>query len=173
MECICGCGTPVRRDSLDANLQATSIALELLAWDKARTEDKVAREESEQVEALIYRGSQQYRQLLDSIHGEREAAPLAEGESWLGESRRLRHGRQHMTERGLLGVGNRLRLTEEEIEMLDREQPQRSFSGRDRPTGDPEAEVETQMERLLALHADGVLSDQELAAARRRIADDR
>lgn len=162
MECICGCGTQVPRNLVEANLQATAIALELLAWDKARTEGKISAEESETIESLIHRGSLQYGRLIGAIHGERESAPLGEGKAWLGESEALRRDREYMSEKSWLRKGARLRLTEEDIERLDRQQPERSFSGRS-------DDAEAQLSRLTALHAEGVLSDEEFAAAERRL----
>jgi len=164
MECICGCGTQVSRGLVEANLQATAIALELLAWDKARSDGKISAQESETIESLIHRGSLQYGRLLDAVHGERESAPLSEGKAWLNESEALRRDREYMSEKSWLRKGARLRLTEEDIAQLDRKQPERSFSGR---SGDAEAHLE----RLTALHAEGVLSAEEFAAAKRRLLD--
>lgn len=168
MECVCGCGTPIQRRLVDAHLQTTAVALELLAWDKARTEGRIPGEEAEAIDSLIHRGALQYQRLLDAIHGEREAAPLAEGQSWLDESGALRRDRQYMTEKTWIRKGNRLRLTEEEIAMLDRKRPERSFSGR-ASSGGPESDVAGQLERLGSLHAEGVLSDEEFEAAKRRV----
>lgn len=171
MECICGCGTQIERRLVDAQLQATAVALELLAWDKARTEGRIPREEAEAIDSLIHRGALQYQRLLGAIHGERETAPVAEGEAWLQESQALRRDRQHMTEKSWIRKGDKLRLTEEEVKLLDRKHPERSFSGRERPAeaADPEGDVAGQLERLRALHAEGALSDAEFAAAKRRV----
>ncbi|MDX6623731.1 MAG: hypothetical protein QOE75_1663 [Solirubrobacterales bacterium] len=168
MECFCGCGTPIGRRLTDAHLQVTAVALELLAWDKARTEGRIPGEEAEAIDSLIHRGALQYQHLLDAIHGERGSAPIAEGQSWLDESQALRLDRQYMTEKSWLRKGARLRLTEEEIAMLDRKQPDRSFSGRAASAG-PGDDVAGQLERLGALHAEGVLSDEEFEAAKRRV----
>lgn len=164
MECICGCGTQVSRGLVEANLQATAIALELLAWDRARTDGKISAPERETVEALIHRGSLQYGRLIDAIHGERESAPLGEGKAWLDESEALRRDREHMSEKSWLRKGARLRLTDEDIAQLDRKQPERSFSGRT-------ADAEAQLARLTDLHAEGVLSAAEFAAAKQRLLD--
>lgn len=115
MECICGCGTGISRPLSDAALQASEVALELLAWDKARTEGRTPDREAERIDALVHRGALQYQRLLDTIHGERETASLAEG----GKS--------------------------------------------------AEDDVAGQLERLRALHAEGALSDEEFAAAKRRV----
>lgn len=167
MECLCGCGTPIQRQLVDAHLQSTAVALELLAWDKARTEGRIPGEEAEAIDSLIHRGALQYQRLLDAIHGERESAPLAEGQSWLAESQALRLDRQYMTEKSWIRKGARLRLTEEEMAMLDRKRPELSFSRHADPAaGD---DVAGQLERLGALHAEGVLSDEEFEAAKRRV----
>lgn len=175
MECVCGCGTRIERSLVETHLQATTVALELLVWDKARTEGRISAEETEMVDSLIHRGALQYQRLLDTIHGERETAPLAEGESWIEESQERRRDRQSMTEKSWIRKGARLRLTEEEIAMLDRKRPERSFSGRvagpaeTEDAAPAEGDVAGQLERLRALHADGALSDEEFAAAKRRV----
>jgi len=172
MECICGCGTRVQsRGLVEANLQATAIALELLGWDKARSEGKISAQEVGTVESLIHRGSLQYGRLLDAIHGDRESAPLGEGKAWLGESEDLRRDREHMSEKSWLRKGTRLRLTEEDIERLDRKAPERSFSGAaEEPTAKAGgADVAGQLERLGRLHSEGVLSDEEFVAAKQRV----
>jgi hypothetical protein len=175
MECVCGCGSRVEPSRVDAHLQASEVALELLAWDKARSEGRIPGEEHEQVDSLIHRGALQYQRLLDAIHGERESAPLEEGRSWIEESEALRRDRQHMSEKGWFRKGSRLRLTEEEIERLDRKHPELSFSEREpgpdegSPRDDPDGDVTDQLERLRRLHAEGALSDEEFAAAKRRV----
>lgn len=169
MDCICGCGTRVPRQLTDVALQTSVVALELLAWDKARAEGRIGRAEAERIDSLIHRGALQYQRLLDAIHGQRESAPLSEGESWREESEALRLDRQYMTEKGWLRKRGRLRLTDEEIERLDRKHPERSFSGRAPEPAAPEDETATQLDRLRALHVEGVLSDEEFAAAKRRV----
>jgi hypothetical protein len=168
MKCVCGCGTRVERGLVEAQLQATEVALELLAWDKARTERRFSGAEAEKVDSLVHRGSLQYQRLLDAIHGERESAPIAEGESWIADSQGQRSGRQHMTEKTWIRKA-RLRLTEDDLEILDRKHPERSFSGREQDLTEPPADVADQLERLRALHAEGALSDEEFAAAKRRV----
>ncbi len=174
MECVCGCGTQIKRNLVDAQMQSTVLALELLAWDKARTEGRIPHGEAERIDSLVHRGALQYQRLLDTIHGEREAVPLAEGEAWLEESRELRRDRQYMSETSWFRKDPRLRLTEEEIALLDRKHPERSFSGRAASGGPtsaaaPEGDVAGQLERLRALHAEGALSDEEFDAAKRRV----
>ncbi len=175
--CICGCGTPITgRPLTDANLQASTVALELLAWDRTRAAGRVKAEEAEWVESLINRGALQYRRLLDSIHGERESAPIAAGESWLEESAARRSGRPDMTERGLLRFGNRLRITEEDIELLDRKHPERSFTGSPPDPALAAASGEDlveRLERLGALRAAGQLTDEEFARAKQRLLGER
>jgi hypothetical protein len=53
--------------------------------------------------------------------------------------------------------------------MLDRKHPERSFSGRADAPAAPEDETATQLARLRSLHAEGVLSDEEFAAAKQRV----
>lgn len=165
---------------MEVQLQATTVALELLAWDKARTEGKIPAEEAERVDSHVHLGALQYQRLLGTIHGERETAPMDAAATWVEESQSLRRDREHMTEKTWIRKGMPLRLTDEEIDQLDRKHPERSFSGRARTEGGdaperteagpaPEADTAGQLERLVALHREGALSDEEFAAAKRRV----
>ena len=164
---------------MEVQLQATTVALELLAWDKARTEGKIPAEEAERVDSHVHLGALQYQRLLGTIHGERETAPMSAAAAWVEESQALRRGREHMTEKTWIRKGMPLRLTDEEIDQLDRRHPELSFSGREQPEGArpeqtepgpaPEADTAGQLERLVALHREGALSDEEFAAAKRRV----
>jgi hypothetical protein len=161
MECFCGCGRRLRRRQTDANLQAARIALELLAWDKARFEGRLGPPAADDAERVMARGAERYRRLIESLHGERDDYTLAEGEDWLRESADQRRNRRYMTKRGGLLTPDKLLLTEEDHERLDRLHPEQSFSAGAR---EPDA-----FERLSALHAEGVLTDEEFAAARDRV----
>mgnify|MGYP000952187749 CR=1 FL=1 len=99
MECICGCGRKIRGRAADANLIASEVALELLAWDKARYEHRLG-SEAAVLESLIERGAGCYRRLLLVIHGEQEPEHAAGAEPWLRESQEARLGREDMTDRG-------------------------------------------------------------------------
>lgn len=174
MKCFCGCEAKVSgRRAADLNLQAARIALELLAWDKARAAGKLGPPAADDAERLLAQGADSYRRLIATLHGEDGSYALEEGEEWLKRSEAERRHRDYMTKKAsLLERGSRLLLTEEDTAQLDRRHPERSFSGAaGRPTGGrgDDREVTSQLERLGALHAEGVLTDEEFAAAKARV----
>lgn len=160
MDCFCGCGRKVRRRQTDENLQAGRIALELLAWDKARFEGRLGPPAADDAERVMQRGAERYRRLIESLHGERDDYTLEEGEKWLRESADQRRDRRYMTKRGGVLTPDKLLLTEEDHERLDRLRPEQSFSA---GAQEPDA-----LERLSALHAEGILTDEEFEAAKNR-----
>jgi hypothetical protein len=166
MDCFCGCGKKLARRQVDANLQAGQIAVELLAWDKARSEGRLGSPAADDGERVLKRGADCYQRLLRGLHGEDAGYAVGEGEAWLAESERERLDRGYMTKRGnILTGGNKLLLTEEDLASLDRLHPERSFSADARaPEGGDGLSEE--LSRLGALHAEGVLTDEEFAAAK-------
>lgn len=159
----------MRKDLVAANLQTSEVALELLAWDKARVVNPGAN--SDPIEGLIARGAGCYRRLLFTLHDERDVNfPLVEGEEWLQESHDLRRNREDMTEKGSLLSKGKLKVTASDLDRLDRAHPETSFSGARSPaeTGD-DKDVVGALERLGSLHASGLLSDEEFSAAKGRV----
>jgi len=154
---------------LDANLQASEVALELLVWDRARVIDPGS--SSEAVESLIVRGAGCYRRLLSTLHDEREVdSPLAEGQRWLQESHDQRWDRDDMTKKGSLLSKGKLKVSNSDLERLDRAHPETSFSATRSQSEDAESpDVVAQIERLGALYANGLLSDEEFSAAKERV----
>lgn len=182
MDCFCGCGTKLRRGQTEATLQAGRIALELLAWDKARAAGRLGPPAADDAERVMERGADCYQRLLRSLHGEPGAYSLEEGERWLDNSHGERRERAYMTEKGGLFKQDKLILSEEDMDRLDRRHPERSFSGAPSGVaGAPDAgaadaagaavDVAGQLERLATLHAEGVLTDAEFAAAKARVAN--
>lgn len=153
---------------MEVNLQASAVALELLAWDRARVGPGIDPVDRARIDSLVERGAGCYRRLLMSLHGERESTSTAEAERWLGESFDERAGRASMTNRGFLARG-RLKLNEEDLERLDRQQPHLSFSGSSEQPAATEGDVVAALERLSGLYRDGLLSDEEFAAAKARV----
>ena len=175
MDCFCGCGTKLPRRLTDANLLASRFALELLAWDKARSDGRLGIDAVD-LESLIARGENTYQRLLLLLHGEGRETTVAEAEAWLAESQAERAGRSDIEEGGAVPLisKRRLRLDEADYERLDRRHPSQSFSRLGPPRQPPAREQEgvdvaDQLERLGRLHADGVLSDEEFAAAKGRV----
>lgn len=165
MECFCGCGADLPRDREELSLQAGRLALELLVWDKARAGDRPD-SCSEEDERLIERGADCYSRLLLALHGQASAYSIDEGEAWLGASESKRRPRKHMTrERFYLFKRTEPLLDEADLARLDRVHPELSFSG------DAAGDRGHRLERLQALHAEGVLSDDEFVAARERLRD--
>lgn len=166
MDCFCGCSTKLPRRLVDANLLASSAALELLAWDKARAEGRLGADAAE-LESLIARGENSYQRLILLLHGEGRETAVTEIEAWLRESKNERAGRRDIEEGGAIPLisKRKLRLYEEDFEQLDRKHPSQSFSRGQTP----QADVAGQLERLGNLHAEGVLSDEEFAAAKGRV----
>ena len=168
MKCFCGCGAKLSRGQTDLNLQASRLALELLAWDKARAAGRLGPPASDDAERVIERGADRYRRLLLSLHGEPSGYSLAEGEDWLRESGAERQGRAYMTAKGGFFSAGKLLLTEDDHERLDRARPELSFSGRGEGSSDPD-QVVSRLERLGALRAEGVLTEAEFSAAKARV----
>ena len=157
MECVCGCGTELSRRLSQRNFLAASVALELLAWDKNRASPVPGPDGRE---GLIARGADCYQRLLYALHEEGAGDPDEDCNEWLKESAAMRAGLGEMNRWKLLGQGP-VRLSQAEVEQLDRKHPETSFTGR---SGDTD-----KLGRLRALHAEGVLSDDELAAAEARL----
>jgi hypothetical protein len=159
MDCFCGCGTKLPRRLTDANLLASRFALELLAWDKARADGRLGTDAVE-LESLIGRGENSYQRLLLLLHGEGRETAVAEAETWLAESKAQRAGRRDIEEGGSVPLVSkrRLRLDEEDFKRLDRKHPAQSFN-----------RIDGRLQRLVQLHAEGILSDEELAAAKGRV----
>lgn len=176
MDCFCGCGARLPRGLTDENLQAGRIAVELLAWDKARAAGRLGPPAADDAERVMERGAECYQRLLRSLHGERDAYSTEDGESWLAVAREERRERKYMTRRRGILREDRLILDEEDLDRLDRLHPERSFTGAERrPAAGPSraggTDVAGQLERLAAMNAEGVLSDEEFAAAKARVID--
>lgn len=173
MDCVCGCGAKVPRSRFDANEVASQIALELLAWDKLRATNPPAAAEVEGGELLIEQGAGCYRRLLAAIHGEEPSDPVPEAGRWLQDASRRRH--PEMVDRGSFFSPAKLRLSDGDIERIDRRRPELSFSRDAPPAPDarPSSEPDPvrQLEALATLHSEGILTDQELAAAKARVTD--
>jgi Short C-terminal domain len=170
MDCVCGCGKGISGKLADRNFLAASVALELLAWDKNRTSPKPGPDGRE---GLIARGADCYQRLLYSLHGEGGGDPDDDCGAWLKESAELRATRSDMNARRLFG--NRPpNLSKSDLEQLDRRHPETSFTGAGTRAGvavarPGDGDLVDQLERLRALRDDGVLTDDEFAAAKARL----
>jgi hypothetical protein len=162
MECVCGCGRDIPKSLADRNYIAASVAIELLVWDKNRALPGAGPDGRE---GLIARGVECYERLLYSLHGEGPGDPDPESQAWLAESKAMRLERSDMTKGRFFG-GNQPNVSKEDMARIDRRHPERSF------TGAPAAaahEAGPQHERLRALRDEGVLTEEEFAAAKARL----
>jgi hypothetical protein len=162
MDCVCGCGRNLPKDSADRNYIAASVAIELLVWDKNRA---LPGPIPDGREGLIARGVECYERLLYALHGEGPGDPDLESKAWLEESKEMRAHRSDMTKGRFFG-GNAPNVSKEDMARIDRRHPERSFTGGDE--ADRSAAV-PQLERLQALRDEGVLTDEEFAAAKARL----
>lgn len=144
------------------------MALELLAWDKARATGRLGDPGQDAAAGVIERGADCYRSLIRSLHGDASSYAPEQGVAWLSESMVERQGRQYMTTKvGLLGR-DRLLLNEEDYERMDRVNPERSFSAEVVPGG-PGATVVDELGRLASLFDAGALTTEEFEAAKARV----
>lgn len=181
MDCFCGCGTRVTLKLMDANLLASRMALELLAWDKARAQGRLG-VDVPRLESMIDRGENSYGRLLLLIHGEGGPGAYGAAQDWMREAAEARAGRVDMATKGSILTQPQLLLDEEDYAVLDRLHPGCSYSrledeasegggegDRAVPEPSPATDLADQLERLGALHAEGVLDDDEFAAAKARV----
>jgi hypothetical protein len=143
VNCLCGCGTKLRRAQVELNLLAGEVAIELAVWDRARSlRSPVAAAE---IESLLAAGAPLYQQLLGTIHAGDEADP-SEREAvsrWLELSRAAR---QRIGTELPAVPRKRVKLGPEEQKRIDRLHPERSFTG----TAPPAAASDPDLEAVLA-----------------------
>ena len=77
----------MRRGRIDLNLQASRMALELLAWDKPRAESRLGSPAADDAVRVIERGADRYRQLIATLHGEPSVYSIEAGETWCGSQK--------------------------------------------------------------------------------------
>jgi hypothetical protein len=154
------------------NVRVGEMAWELLAWDKYRTTGDREPTDAIETDRLVDRGAACCGLLLSTLHGERKMQSLRESDEWLQESRARWRTRSEMIDKGSFFSGPKLRLTDEDVAHLDRVRPDRSFSattkGRAKEGGGA-VDVASQLERLGALRAEGVLTEEEFRAAKARV----
>jgi Short C-terminal domain len=193
MDCVCGCEREISGVNLtQRNFIAARVALELLAWDKNRASPTPGPEGRE---GLIARGADCYQRLLYSLHEEGSGDPDADCDEWLSESADMRAQRSDMTTKRFLGRGpGSPNLSEHDMAQLDRLHPELSFTGKYATQGGGQAtmpavggqtaaaaaaaanddaapgdDLVDKLERLRALRDDGMLTDDEFAAAKARL----
>jgi hypothetical protein len=133
--CVCGCGREVSRRLTGLNETATSMAVELLEWDKLRFAAQEAKKRSPEgmgldlapIEEFISSGGDRYRDAIAVIHDLRPArAERGYAKRWLKFSRKSR-----MSMAPLARGEPTLVLQEEDIGYLNRAYPEESYTGDD------------------------------------------
>lgn len=155
------------------NTIAGGVALELLLLDKGRA---VRGEAPAGAEHLIATGAECYQRLLASLHGATNDDPDDECQRWMQKAQALRSVGSGIERPRWLG-GGAAEVSDEDVALLDRGHPERSFSGRrsaaagaaSATVGPREADLVGALERLRALHGAGALTGDEFAAAKRRL----
>lgn len=135
-KCVCGCGRDVPRRAEQANLLAIRLVPELMLWDRHRadlrrgeappdspvTEDKL--------DTFLATGGDHYRAAVDTVHA--GAIPGIsfgfEINSWLRYSRKSRRKLHELAPAAIVGDKTPT-LGEAELAQLDREHPERSYTG--------------------------------------------
>jgi hypothetical protein len=134
--CVCGCGREVPRRSEQANVLAIRLIPELMLWDRHRLDLRAGRippsspVTAEKLDAFLATGGEHYRAAVDTIHAGALSGPAFgfEVNRWLRYSRKSRRKLHKLAPDAI--VGDRTpALGEAELAQLDREHPERSYSG--------------------------------------------
>jgi hypothetical protein len=134
--CVCGCGRTVPRRAEQANLLAIRLIPELMLWDRHRLD--LRRGEvppsspvtAEKLDAFLATGGEHYRTAVDTIH----AGAISglgfgfEVNNWLRYSRRSRRKLHKLAPDAIVGDRTPM-IGEAELAQLDREHPERSYTG--------------------------------------------
>jgi hypothetical protein len=140
LKCVCGCGREVPRRAEQANLLAIRLVPELLLWDRHRLDlqggevPPASPVTAEKLDRFLAEGGAHYRSAVDTVH-----AGAISGVSfgfqvngWLRYSRKSRR-KLHKLAPGAISGDRTPGLDQAEQAQLDREHPERSY------TGDPDA----------------------------------
>jgi hypothetical protein len=144
--CVCGCGREVPRRAEQANLLAIRLIPELMLWDRHRLDLRrgevppASPVTAEKLDTFLAQGGDHYRAAVDTVHA--SAIPgLSFGfevNNWLRYSRKSRR-KLHKLTAGAIAGDRTPTLTEAELVQLDREHPERTYTGGDgkvEPGGD-------------------------------------
>jgi hypothetical protein len=134
--CVCGCGREVPRRAEQANLLAIRLIPELMLWDRHRAD--LRRGEvppsspvtAEKLDAFLATGGEHYRTAVDTIHAG-AISGLSFGfevNNWLRYSRKSRR-KLHKLAPAAISGDRTPTLGDEEQAHLDREHPERSYTG--------------------------------------------
>jgi hypothetical protein len=134
--CVCGCGREVPRRSEQANVLAIRLIPELMLWDRHRLDLRGGRippsspVTAEKLDAFLATGGEHYRAAVDTVHAGALSGPAFgfEVNNWLRYSRKSRRKLHKLAPDAIAGARTP-GLGEEELAQLDREHPERSYSG--------------------------------------------
>jgi hypothetical protein len=134
--CVCGCGREVPRRAEQANVLAIRLVPELMLWDRHRLDLREGRAPAaspvtaEKLDAFLAEGGSHYRAAVDTVHA--SAIPgLSFGfeiNGWLRYSRKARRKLHKLDPEAIVG-DKTPGLGEAELAHLDREHPERSYTG--------------------------------------------
>jgi hypothetical protein len=134
-QCVCGCGREVPRRVESSNLLAIRLIPELTAWDRYRVDVRAgnAPPESpirpEKLDGFLAEGGEHYQRAIAAVHG--GTAVLGSGFSvnrWLRYSRKSRRKLDKLAP-GAIVSDRAPALTEADLERLDRQHPERTYTG--------------------------------------------
>lgn len=142
--CVCGCGREVPRRAEQANLLAIRLVPELLLWDRHRLDLRRGQVPpsspvtAEKLDAFLAEGGRHYRAAVDTVHAS-SMPGLSFGfeiNGWLRYSRKARRKLHRLAPVAIPGDRTPA-LGEDELARLDRECPERSYSGAGAGGDDP------------------------------------
>jgi hypothetical protein len=136
LKCVCGCGHEVPRRAEQANLLAIRLIPELMLWDRHRLDLRqgeippASPVTAEKLDAFLAEGGGHYRTAVDTVHAGALSGPSFgfEVNKWLRYSRKSRRKLHKLAPEAIPG-DRTPGLGEAEQEQLDREHPERSYTG--------------------------------------------
>jgi hypothetical protein len=133
LECVCGCGTEVPKRLMPTNLVAFIVMTELAEWDRFRFNMSQAGldfEESSPTNVFIDDGAFCYERSLRVLHGELLHSTPRDTKKWMKFSRK---SRKKIAKKypGLIEGSKEVEITDELRFQVDRQHPDRSYTGLD------------------------------------------
>jgi hypothetical protein len=156
VECVCGCGTEIPKRLMPTNLVASMLLLELAEWDRSRYQMAQAGGEdfnADSLEDFIEDGALCYQRSLAVLHGYALHSTPRDTNKWMKYSRK---SRKKLSKRwGVISGEKQVPLDDEHLANLNREYPERSYTGRPvKDEGDFDPEVEAKLPELEDSDAD-------------------
>lgn len=133
MECLCGCGTEIPKRLIPTNLVAVIVMTELAEWDRFRFNMSQAGldvEGSSPINGFIDDGALCYSRSLQVLHGELLHSTPRDTKKWMKFSRKSRK-KIAKDYPGLIEGGKEVEVTDEFRAYVNRQHPDRSYTGMD------------------------------------------